>query len=731
MPSSSSQAAHGRQIITFTAALLAVCLAGGALLAGLALPAVTTVGTTVNAGTAMFNEVPQNLGFTEPSEQSVILAADGTQLASFYAENRIVVDSEHISQHMKNAVVAIEDRRFYEHHGIDLQGLMRAFVNNVTGGNLAGGSSITQQYVKNALIEQGRISGDTTLIDQATERTMARKINEARYAVGIERTMSKDAILTGYLNLAQFGTSSYGVEAASRRFFSKSATDLTVAESATLAGITQSPARWDPIRHPEDSQTRRNVVLGEMLSLGFIDQTQYDEAVATSVADMLNPSTPTNGCAAAGISAYFCSYAVKDVLRDTSLGADQNERVAKLYRGGLTIHSTLDPKRQQEAYNSLITNIPVNDGTQTAISSVEPHTGHIVAMAQNTNYGNATDEDPTATQVNLNVGGDMGGGGGYQSGSTFKIYTLIEWLKQGHSANDVINSSSNHFSRSDFTISCAPKSADDYNVVNLEGVGGGMMTVLQSTRLSVNASFVLMATKLDYCNIANNALETGVSRGDDKPWFYGPSMVLGANEVTPLSMATSVATLAAEGNTCKPMSYTKIVDPEGKTISEKKPNCRQVLDKELVRKTTAVLSQVVTQGATGARAQIPGRQVAGKTGTSNMDHDAWFVGYTPQLAAAVWQGHMTGQISMFNAVINGKRYSEVYGGLFPATIFSEYMSKALEGMPPVAFMPPTSTTSTLYQQPTQAPDELAEDTEEAESSVQNEDEDEYEEEEEG
>ncbi|MCF2707289.1 transglycosylase domain-containing protein [Arcanobacterium haemolyticum] len=710
MPTSRNQGATGRQIATFTAAILAVCLAGGALLAGLAMPAVTAVGTAVNAGTSVFEEVPANLGFTEPSEQSIILASDGTPLATFYAENRIVVASDQISQSMKDAVVAIEDRRFYEHHGIDLQGLMRAFVNNVTGGNLAGGSSITQQYVKNALIEQGRINNDDELIDQATERTIGRKINEARYAIGIERTMSKDEILTGYLNLAQFGTSSYGVETASLRYFSKHASELTVVEAATLAGITQSPARWDPIRHPEDSQTRRDVVLGEMLSLGFITQEQYDEAVNTPIADMLHISEPSNGCASAGISAYFCEYVVKDILKDDSWGTDQADRVSKLYRGGLTIQSTLNPTRQQAAYDSLVTNIPVNDGsgTQTAISSVEPNTGYIVAMAQNTNYGTSTETDPTATQMNLNASSDMGGGIGYQSGSTFKIYTLIEWLKQGHSASEVIDSSSKNFPKSAFTISCSPQSADNYKIVNLEGVGGGPMTVLESTRRSVNASFVYMATKLDLCNIANNALETGVQRGDNKDWSYAPSMVLGANNVTPLSMATSVATLAAEGNYCKPTSYTKILDASGDTLTEKAPNCRQVLDKDLVRKTTAVLNQVVSRGATGENAQVAGRQVAGKTGTSNNDYDAWFVGYTPQLAAAVWHGHMTGQVSMFNSVINGKRYGEVYGGLFPATIFGQYMTQALSGQPVQNFTAPSSAvaptpTPTATEEPTQEP----------------------------
>lgn len=691
MSSSSKHGVTKRQITTLIAAFVAICLVGGALMAGLVLPVVAATGTTVNAGTAVFEEVPKDLGFTEPSEQSVILASDGTKIASFYAENRIVVSSDQISQHMKDAVVAVEDRRFFKHHGIDIQGLLGAFINNATGGDLAGGSSITQQYVKNALIEQGRIEDDDKLIDQATERTIGRKVNEARYAIALEKTMSKDEILTGYLNLAQFGTSSYGVEAAAQRYFSKSAADLTIAESATLAGITQSPARWDPIRHPEDSMTRRNVVLGQMLSNGYIDQAAFEEARDTPIEGMLNISELNNGCGAAGNAAYFCDYVVKSLLNDESWGEDRPDRTTKLYRGGLTIQTTLDSGKQAAAYETIVANVPVNDpsGIQSAMSSVEPGTGHIVAMAQNTNYGIASETDPTATQLNLNVEEEMNGGVGFQSGSTFKVFTLVEWFKQGHTAYETINSSNGKFPRSSWNISCKPEVADDYTPTNIEGVGGGNMTVLESTRRSVNSSFVRMANQLDLCNIGDDAQDLGVRRGDEKPWVYSPSMILGANNVTPLSMAVASAALSNDGTTCEPMPFTKITDASGEVVLEKTSSCKNVLDKEVARETTSVLTKVVQPGATGANAQVPGRVVAGKTGTANNDTDAWFIGYTPQLAAAVWQGHMTQQKSMFGSTINGRYYREVYGGLFPSKIFSGYMSRSLSGEPVEAFPSPS------------------------------------------
>lgn len=660
-------------------------------MAGIAMPAVTAAGTAINAGTAMFEEVPADLGFTEPSEQSVILASDGSTLARIYAMNRIVVSSDQISQYMKDAVVAVEDKRFYTHGGVDVQGLLGAFVSNISGDAVAGGSSITQQYVKNALIERGRISNDYTLIDQATERSIGRKINEARYAIALEKTMPKDEILTGYMNLAQFGRSEYGVEAAAQRYFSKHAIDLNIVESATLAGITQSPAKYDPAAHPEEAEERRNIVLYTMFDNNYITQEEYDAAVATPVASTLLLSEPQNGCSAAGISAYFCDYVINQALEDESWGTDWDDRVGKLYRGGLTIQTTLDPSMQQTAYDSITGNIPVGDDSniKMALSSVEPNTGHIKAMAQNTNFGPGSEETGSwTTQVNLNVGYDMGGASGRQSGSTFKLFTLMEWLRQGHTAYEVLNSNAGTFSAGNFTISCSPDSTDNYTMQNLEGVGGGNMSVLEATRRSVNGTFVRMATQLDLCNIAQLAMDMGVQRGDAEDWFYGPGMILGSNEITPLSMASAMATLAAEGNACSPITFTSITDNDGNVLLDKTPSCNQVIEPELARETTAVLQYVMTPGGTGENAILYGRQSAGKTGTSNDDADAWFVGYTPQLSAAIWSGYLEGNTPMLGSVINGRYYWEVYGGLFPALTFSSYMNQALADQPVAYFNTP-------------------------------------------
>lgn len=729
--STSGQAdATPRQIFTLIGALLGVCALGGALIAGIAMPFAATTGTSINALTSMFEDSPRDLGFVEPSEQSVILAADGTEIATFYAENRLVVSSSNISEYMKQAVVAIEDRRFYEHHGIDAQGLMGAFINNISGGATSGGSSITQQYVKNALIERGRNTNDNQLIEQATERTITRKLNEARLAVAVEKTMTKDEILTGYLNLAQFGPASYGVESSAQYYFSKSAKELTIEEAAMLAGITQSPAKWNPVTHPEAAKERRDTVISVMEREGYITAEQRDAAMAVPIESMLKISNNTNGCAAAGISAHFCELVVQELLQNEKWGADREERVKKLYRGGLIIRSTLDPAKQKAAYDSLVSNVPVNDpsGIKTAISSVEPGTGHILAMTQNTNYGNPSEADPGATKVNLNVGTNLGGGAGFQSGSTFKIFTLIQWLKTGHSPYEVVNSNEGTIPRNQWKALCNSRNfAVDYSFHNLEGIGGGPMTVLEATRKSVNGAFPRMAQQMSLCDIGDTALSMGVERGNGTPWEYNPAMVLGSNTITPLSMATAVATLSAEGKHCKPMSFTEVTDTQGTTILNREPECDQALDKEIARETTQVLKEVVKGNATGYRAAVPGREVAGKTGTSNKDQNAWFVGYTPQLATAVWQGHQEGSISMFNAVINGRRYSEVYGGLFPAMIFSQYTTAALANQPAIPFAQPNKsvvndpppTRQNSQENEETSPEQEGEEHEESEEGTEN------------
>ncbi|MPV37387.1 PASTA domain-containing protein [Georgenia subflava] len=666
-------------------AFLLVAGLGGVLTAGLVMPAVGAAGTVSQATTDLFEDLPSELAIAEPSQGSVILAADGSELATIYADNRINVSLDEVSPHMRNAVVAIEDRRFYDHNGIDPEGIMRALVNNLAGGQTEGGSTLTQQYVKNVLIEAGRVSGDEEAIREATAPTIGRKLEEARLSIGLEQQVGKEKILEGYLNIAQFGPSQYGVETAAQYYFSKPAADLTIAESAMLAGITQSPARHDPVRNPENAKKRRDTVLRTMRAQGFITEAEYDEAVALPIEDMLNVTPSSSTCAAAGISAYFCEYVVDELIQSDAWGEDADDRRQALYRGGLVIKTTLDPAKQQAAYDAVVANVPVNDPSDVnmALSSVEPGTGKIQAMVQNTNYGNATEEDPGALKLNLNVGQSHGGGTGYQSGSSFKVFTLIEWLETGHSLMDRVDSSNQTYPRESWTISCDPTRRDDWSPKNLEGIGGGRMTVLESTRRSVNVSFAEMANQMDMCAIIDNAESMGLKTGTGEPLIPNPSAVLGTNNVTPLSQATAFATLAAGGVTCEPMAITEITDRSGNVVATPESTCSQVLEPAIVNGVNHALQEVVSPrpSSTGFRAVVPGRPAAGKTGTANDDSAAWFAGYTPQLATAIWMGHVESNRSMFNSTINGQFHREVFGGLYPAQVFSQYTARALEGQP--------------------------------------------------
>lgn len=697
-----------KQLMQALLSFLLMCTVGGGLLAATALPVVATSGTVTNAVTRIFDEAPTELDFTRPSEKSVIMAADGTPLAHFYAENRIIVSSDQISQFLKDAAVAIEDQRFYQHNGIDPKGIAgAAFSNLTTTGGLSGGSTITQQYVKNAMIEEGRVLDDDRMIARATERTITRKLNEARYAIAVENKLSKEEILTGYLNLAQFGPSQWGVESASRYFFGVPASKVTLEQAAMLAGITQAPGRWDPVNNPDAAKKRRDTVLAKMHSLDMITKEQMDAAIAVPIADMLNVQPALNGCEEAGVSAYFCEYVVKEVLNSPLLGDTREKRIQALYRGGLTIKTTLDPKSQQAAFNAVTQAVPVGDASDTemALSAVEPGTGKIMAMAQNTTYGKASKKNPAATQVNLNVGTDMGGGQGFQSGSTFKVFTLVEWLKQGKSEFDVVNGAQASFPARMWNISCAPGFVDTFRPGNVEGTRGGQMSVVRATVNSVNRAYAHMATQLDLCDIAQTATDLGARRGGyptseevkefrtagmdiskDKlaPLKLNPGMVLGTNEITPLSMAVSMATLAAEGEYCAPMSFTEVADATGKVIAKQEPHCKRVLDKNIALRATNVLTQVVS-GGTGTSARLAGRPAAGKTGTTDNAWHAWFTGYTPELAAAVWMGHQEGNIPMFNVTVNGRHYRTIYGGTLSAPTFKRFMDAALAGKPATPF----------------------------------------------
>ncbi len=456
------------------AGFVSTAMLAGVMVAGLFMPAVGASGQLARGGVEFFDSLPEELQVGTLSQQSRILWADGTPMATFYYENRVLVPLSNVAPTMRQATVAIEDSRFYEHNGADPQGILRAIANNASGGDTQGASTLTQQWIKNVLLDQAIAAGDKEQQAALMNPDKGRKVREIKLALAAEKEYTKDQILENYLNIALFGDGQYGVETAAQHFLSKSAKDLTLQDSALLAGIIRSPYYYDPVDYPQRAFDRRNTVLKRMLDLKMITQEEHDAAVAVPLEAQLAVREVKNGCEAAASAAYFCDYVVKTVLNDAAFGADVAARQRLLYRGGLTITTTLDRAKQEMAQNAVNDRVPPTDpsGVGVALSSVEAGSGRILAMAQNRIYSpQQTDEPvPGGSAINYNVDKAMGGGAGFQPGSTYKPFTLATWLAEGNTMSETVNANQKEWVPSeDFTSSCGGLGSEPYKPANSEG----------------------------------------------------------------------------------------------------------------------------------------------------------------------------------------------------------------------------------------------------------------------
>lgn len=672
-----------RRTLTAMAALIALT---AVLLAGLSLPVVGIAGLTARVGMSAMTEIPSEFKPTPPSQQSVLYSHDGKEITRFYAENRIVVKLKDMSPWVQKGTIAIEDHRFYEHRGVDLEGMARAIVNNLAGRDTQGASTLTQQLVKNTLIDKGLRAGDMNEVRKAREQSIARKMREAKDALAIEKKLSKDQILEGYLNIAPYGASVYGVESASRYYFSKGAKDLSISEGALLAGMTQSPAKYDPTVHPEAGKNRRDQVLKAMLRERMITYKQYEEAKSHKISEMLNISPEKQGCGAAGKASYFCAFAVNEIYNNPAFGKSVNDRARLLLRGGLKIYTTMDSKMQDAATDAAMDQIPEKDpsGLSIAISSLEPGTGKIRALAQNTTYGSPDEDHPRATENSFGVDKAHGGGAGFQPGSSYKVVTLASWFDNGYSAYSMVGGK-NHFNAGDWKISGnCPVQAGNWDIKNAFGGYDHATTVLEGTEQSLNTTFAAMAANLNLCDIYKMSEKMGAVNGDpDVKENLGPSFVIGASSVPPLNMANAFATIASGGNRCTPIALEKVVDSEGKKFRVPSANCKRTIDEKVANKTAQVL--VSTARTYGGSVNI-GRELLAKTGTTDRPDAAWTAGATPNLATAVWVGYSQGNIRpLLGMTVNGRYWGTIYGQTIPAEGFREYMAKAVQGLPATTF----------------------------------------------
>ena len=471
-------------ILSLLGAFVATSVVLGLLGAGLVMPAVGATGAVARQGVGVFDALPSDFTAGPLAQQSRILAADGSLIATPYDENRIVVPLAKVAPVMRQAQVAIEDSRFYEHGGVDPQGVARAAVSNLRGGDTQGASTLTQQYVKITLQENALRNNDKAAAEAAVARQglagYSRKLQELKYAVTVEQQLTKDQILQGYFNLVYYGDQAYGVEAAARHYFGVSASALTLPQAAMLAGLTQRPGATDPVHFPEAALARRNVVLDRMHQLRP-DHRQAVDARPGPPRSQLKVTPAQNSCATSTYP-YFCDYVIAWLKQQPALGKTIAERTKNINRGGLTIQTTIDPRIQKQAQQDVEKRVPVGNDKHigAAAAVVEPGTGKILSMVQNTRYSNSAGKGKTS--VNYAADRAYGNSGGFQFGSTAKMFAIATALKQGMPIKSTVNAppSGTVFYKSQFSDACKP--GPPWQVGNDEPGSVGRVTPHQDDR---------------------------------------------------------------------------------------------------------------------------------------------------------------------------------------------------------------------------------------------------------
>jgi len=792
------------------AGLVGLSAAAGVLIAATVTPAVALTSTAAERAITMFDNLPSvleldklmlpsNFYYTDPNTGQPVL------MTQFLEQDRTTVAFDQINPVMYDALLSSEDPRYYQHGGIDLVGTARALLSNAQGGGeTQGGSSISQQYVKNVLIqkceqnaeaeyevdEEGKVvldengnpvekvSRDAALRQCWVDATTAegtegytRKLQEMRYAISLEQKYSKNDILLGYLNIANFGGITYGIEAAARRYFNTTAANLTVAQAATLAGMVQNPNNYR-IDKPEGSifgsdgtafnkapdgvidegaklgvldalvqsgditeeqrlaaadgytstKVRQLYVLSRMLDDGKITREQYVEAAAWPITpDIVAPKT---GCANAGGAAYFCQYVKYVILNDPAFGETRDARQETLQRGGLNVYTTLDPRVQVPAEQAMATYAPssieMRQGTTqpqagrfgSTTVSIEATSGRILAMAQNTQFSeDAANSDNWNYSAQVYAGDlQFGNSIGFQPGSTFKLFTLLDWLEKGKSVNETLNGTLRLFKK--LTV-CGETWTNNSTkpTGNFGGDRGRIGTPMQFTASSLNTGYFAMAEKLDLCDIAGVATKMGVTQGNGEPIkLENLNSIIGTANVSPLAMAEAYATVANNGTYCQPQVIDRITDSEGNDLPKPARTCSQVLDPK-VAATAAYALQGVMNGGTGSQGNArDGIPVIGKTGTHE-ELQSWLIESSTKVATATWAGNVQGGGDIFKTYnASGVRLSDIryritrdvqgaanaaYGGDRFAAPDSELTKQVLTDLPNVVGQTVEQATKTL------------------------------------
>ncbi|MBC7229512.1 MAG: PBP1A family penicillin-binding protein [Actinobacteria bacterium] len=587
-----------------------------------------------------------SLGKLRLDQTSKIIAADGTVIAELHGEqNRENVTLDQICENLREAVIAIEDERFYQHGGVDWRAIARAFWTNVVQGQVVqGASTITQQYVKNTLTGK--------------ERTYWRKVEEASLAFQLERRYSKDKILEMYLNDVYFGQGCYGVKKACEVFFHKQPSELTLGEAALLAAVIRIPNYYSPYLNPGAAEARRNLVLDKMRDLGYITASEAAEAKAQRVEvgeDKMVKPIPEESPST--VAPYFVEYVKKYLYNLFAGDQDLRARFGDLspddiiFRGGLRVYTTLDLDMQRYAEEAIASTLDRPGDPAAALCAVDPRTGEIKAMVGGKDY----------SEQQYNIAAQ----GGRQPGSAFKVFVLTTAISNGISPYKTYDSSPTTLEFPDGT---------KWKVGNAEGSSYGTINLYAATVRSVNVVYARLIRDVGPQRVAQMAQAMGI-KSNIPPY---PSIALGSCEVNPLEMASAFGTLAYNGVYVPPTCVLRITDAGGEVLYEHAPKGKRVVREDVAAVVNSILQDAVRHG-TGRAARID-RPQAGKTGTTDNYADAWFCGYTPDLSAAVWVGYPQGLVPMRS--VHG---ITVYGGTFPAQIWKKFMEKALKDVPASEF----------------------------------------------
>jgi membrane peptidoglycan carboxypeptidase len=615
-----------------------VSVLAGVLIAGLFVPFVGMAGVSGRAAASELDNLPAELATPAPATRSTVLMGNGDRLATFYDENRIPVPLSKIAPVMRQAQLAIEDHRFYEHGALDFKGTLRALIRNTTSDDVQGGSSITQQYVKMVQVHACLSKGDTECVKEAQAPTVERKIRELRYAIAMEKKFTKDQILERYLTIAYYGQGAYGVEAAARYYYGLKAEKLNLAQAAMLAGLVQNPDTSNPVRNLSAALDRRDVVINRMAELRLITPEQVKKAKKTGF-DPKKVKPTRNGCVGTRYP-FLCDYVFRSLKKTPSLGKTVEDRENMIKRGGLTIQTAIDPSTQDLAQKNVSKVVGPTDPIISTMNMIQPGTGLIVAMAQSRPM---MGKKKGQTYWNLAVEPELGGIQGYQAGSTFKVFTLAAALEKGIPINKKFNARSPmDFSGREYQ-SCKgrEKVYGRYRVSNSVRGYNGVINMTRASEGSVNTYFLQLELATGMCRVVKMAKKMGVKVGHPigqppvdivEKYHAIPSFTLGTVEVSPLSMAEAYATVAARGIHCNPVIVSKITTRGGKSLQPPDANCRRVMDRDVADGVNKILKSVVAKG-TGKRARIFGEgEIAGKTGTINSNEAVWFAGYTPEIA---------------------------------------------------------------------------------------------------